>query len=139
MGKDEILKAVYKAWSDNTMGGKYYKAFKDGVRCAVNRLEQALEEQSTDAVSRAYLLNHDFIITAQNGISHRVIYATKVEEAPSVIPQIKRGQWIFNEKLGHQYCCSECGNPMPTVNDYYRAKLIGCPYCLADMIVSNDL
>lgn len=44
-----------------------------------------------------------------------------------------KGKWIFNEKMYHQYCCSECGLPMPAVNDYYREKIIGCPYCLADM------
>lgn len=58
-------------------------------------------------------------------------------QLPPVSTQRKMGKWIFNEKLGHQYCCSECGNPMPTVNDYYRAKLIGCPYCLADMREGN--
>lgn len=47
--------------------------------------------------------------------------------------QPKKGKWIFNENMYHQYCCSECGLPMPPINDYYRAKIIGCPYCLADM------
>lgn len=45
MGNDKLLTAVLQANQDNTMGGKYQKAFEDGVRCAVNRLEQALEAQ----------------------------------------------------------------------------------------------
>jgi hypothetical protein len=44
-----------------------------------------------------------------------------------------KGKWIFREDMGHQYCCSECGCPKPFVNDYYYKKIIGCPYCLADM------
>lgn len=52
--------------------------------------------------------------------------------------QRKRGKWIFREDMGHQYCCSECGCPKPFVNDYYYKKVIGCPYCLADMRGDND-
>ena len=51
---------------------------------------------------------------------------------PSVTTQPKRGKWIFNKNM-HDYCCSECGCLMPSVNEYYRKKIIGCPYCLADM------
>ena len=56
-----------------------------------------------------------------------------IGELPSVQPQRKCGKWIFREDMGHQYCCSECGCPKPFVNDYYYKKIIGCPYCLADM------
>lgn len=46
MTRDEeiyIKGAVLEAFSDNRMGGKYYKAFEDGVRCASNRLDKAVE------------------------------------------------------------------------------------------------
>lgn len=49
----------------------------------------------------------------------------------------KTGKWIFNKNM-HDYCCSECGCLMPNVNEYYRKKIIGCPYCLADMRGSDQ-
>lgn len=59
--------------------------------------------------------------------------AEAIEKALKIIAtQPKRGKWIFNENM-HDYCCSECGCLMPNVNEYYRKKIIGCPYCLADM------
>ena len=45
MTRDEeiyIKGAVLEAFKDNKMGGKYYKAFEDGVRCASNRLDKAV-------------------------------------------------------------------------------------------------
>ena len=47
MTRDEeiyIKGAVLEAFKDNKMGGKYYKAFEDGVRCASNRLDKAVED-----------------------------------------------------------------------------------------------
>ena len=47
MTRDEeiyIKGAVLEAFGDNRMGGKYYKAFEDGVRCASNRLDIAVED-----------------------------------------------------------------------------------------------
>ena len=61
----------------------YIKGYDYGVKDWFKSKTQSCE----DAVSRSELLSHDFIITAQNGISHRVIYATRVEEAPSVTPE----------------------------------------------------
>lgn len=39
-----IKGAVREALRDNRMGGKYYKAFEDGVRCASARLDIAVED-----------------------------------------------------------------------------------------------
>lgn len=47
MTRDEeiyIKGAVLEAFKDNKMGRKYYKAFEDGVRCASNRLDKAVED-----------------------------------------------------------------------------------------------
>lgn len=47
MTRDEeiyIKGAVLEAFRDNRMGGKYYKAFEDGVRCASARLDIAVED-----------------------------------------------------------------------------------------------
>lgn len=87
-----------------------------------------------------------FIITigdkAENEQSGEVLYRVKgfkslVFDENGIVKlekyEKKKGKWTFNEKMYHQYCCSECGLPMPAVNDYYRTKIIGCPYCLADM------
>lgn len=56
--KDRLIESVIQASNDNVMGGKYRKAFENGVTCAFNRLVNTLEsmrcnETSTvDAVKR---------------------------------------------------------------------------------------
>ena len=32
----------------------------------------------------------------------------------------------------HMESCENCGSVMPMMNEYYRAKLKGCPYCLSE-------
>lgn len=32
----------------------------------------------------------------------------------------------------HMEACENCGSVMPMMNEYYRAKLRGCPYCLSE-------
>lgn len=50
-----ITGAVLEAVKDNKMGGKYYKAFVAGVRCAHDRLNKAVEDikRSDSAVNTA--------------------------------------------------------------------------------------
>lgn len=50
-----IKGAVLEAVKDNKMGGKYYKAFVAGVRCARDRLNKAVEDikRSDSAVNTA--------------------------------------------------------------------------------------
>ena len=87
-----------------------------------------------DAVSRQAVINTIFY---KSDNSCDVVLSTdlmdRIKQLPSVTPQRQKGKWIFREDMGHQYCCSECGCPKPSVNDYYYKKIIGCPYCLADM------
>lgn len=40
--KDKILDAVNRAYRDNILGGKYEKAFRLGVECAYNRVNEYL-------------------------------------------------------------------------------------------------
>jgi hypothetical protein len=97
-------------------------------------------ELSEDAVSRSELLSHDFIITAQNGISHRVIYATRVEEAPSVTPERPKGKWIkvitAKDDFGEtwHFKCSICGEKS---NKGYRPLENYCHNCGAKMEVEK--
>ena len=39
----------------------------------------------------------------------------------------------------HMETCEKCGSVMPMMNDYYRAKLRGCPYCLTEFINLADM
>lgn len=32
----------------------------------------------------------------------------------------------------HMETCENCGSVMPMMNEYYRTKLRGCPYCLSE-------
>lgn len=34
----------------------------------------------------------------------------------------------------HMETCENCGSVMPMMNEYYRAKLKGCPYCLSEFV-----
>lgn len=34
--------------------------------------------------------------------------------------------------MNHMETCENCGSVMPMMNEYYRAKLKGCPYCLSE-------
>lgn len=48
-----IKGAVLEAFRDNRMGGKYYKAFEAGVRCASARLDIAVEDlKRSDSVDK---------------------------------------------------------------------------------------
>ena len=100
----------------------------------IKELEKCNQQPGEDAVSRQAVINTIFY---KSDNSCDVVLSTdlmdRIKQLPSVTPQRKRGKWIFREDMGHQYCCSECGCPKPSVNDYYYKKIIGCPYCLADM------
>lgn len=39
----------------------------------------------------------------------------------------------------HMETCEKCGSVMPMMNDYYRAKLRGCPYCLTEFTNLADI
>ena len=39
----------------------------------------------------------------------------------------------------HMETCEQCGSVMPMMNDYYRAKLRGCPYCLTEFTNLADM
>ena len=43
--EEGILDAVLEAYTDNTFGGKYSKAFNEGVRCAIERMCKYMEVQ----------------------------------------------------------------------------------------------
>lgn len=43
--EEGILNAVLEAYMDNTFGGKYSKAFNEGVRCAIERMCKYMEVQ----------------------------------------------------------------------------------------------
>lgn len=43
--EEGILEAVLEAYMDNTFGGKYSKAFNEGVRCAIERMCKYMEVQ----------------------------------------------------------------------------------------------
>ena len=106
----------------------YANRTRDFVMKIVN--EQPTVEMAEDCISReaVYRQINKWVASGDSVLSlHK-----RVDALPSVQPQLKRGKWIFNENM-HDYCCSECGCLMPNVNEYYRKKIIGCPYCLADM------
>lgn len=148
---EKAINAFVPCWQEID----HNRGYIDGLRYALEVMEKyeaderllnsgTSEAETTDAVSRESLVNelkcgywNKDLQSAKDDpcvIDSMIDWCIRiVKSQPPVIPQRKKGKWIFNEKLGHQYCCSECGNPMPTVNDYYRAKLIGCPYCLTDM------
>ena len=47
-----------------------------------------------------------------------------------------RGKLIIKN---HMETCEQCGSVMPMMNDYYRAKLRGCPYCLTEFTNLADM
>lgn len=108
----------------------YANRTRDFVMKIIN--EQPTVEMVDDCISREAALRHRHIMYDDYGMGYSAIRGDDITGLPSVTPQPKRGKWIFNENM-HDYCCSECGCLMPNVNEYYRKKIIGCPYCLADM------
>ena len=110
------------------------KATIDACKGAIELLKQ---QPCEDCISREQTLKCHYYIYDEYGNWLDVVDASDIERLPSVQPQPKRGKWIFNENM-HDYCCSECGCLMPNVNEYYRKKIIGCPYCLADMREVQD-
>lgn len=47
------------------------------------------------------------------------------------------GRETFHRKCrlilrNHMETCENCDSVMPMMNEYYRAKLKGCPYCLSE-------
>lgn len=91
------------------------------------------QQPSEDCISREEMLKYQQYLHGKMSNEENHKLWNFIKGLPSVTPQRPKGKWIFREDMGHQYCCSECGCPKPFVNDYYYKKIIGCPYCLAEM------
>ena len=58
-----------------------------------------------------------------------------IDNAPTV--ERPHGEWIID---GHHYKCSRCGKTLAIMfSETDDDDLIGCPFCLADMRVKDEL
>lgn len=62
-------------------------------------------------------------------------YQAGFEDAKAIFER-PRGKLIIKN---HMETCEKCGSVMPMMNDYYRAKLRGCPYCLTEFTNLADM
>lgn len=123
MSPEEAIKIIEsECYVANLMNLDRTRMVNTALDVAVKALKSQLQQRNCESCKHSN--NGRCAYTEE---CHECMWGNKYE------PQCKRGKWIFSEKMGHQYCCSECGLPMPNVNEYYRKKIIGCPYCLADM------
>lgn len=55
-------------------------------------------------------------------------------EPKNVVIDVRpKGKWVMDTKYYYNFICSNCKTMIPSVNDYYRAKIKFCPYCGAEM------
>ena len=89
--KYKLLDAVIEATRDNVMGGKYAKAFRNGVVCAYNRLVEAInklvQQPSEDCISREQAL---LALTGMDLPTDRdkliALFTERIQHLPPVTP-----------------------------------------------------
>ena len=144
----------------------FYEVFgikeSDGTAAIFKRLRElpsAQPEPCEDAVSRAYLLD-----TFKKMCDAQCPYTEKqrdvmcgafalgdaimaLEDAPSVTPKRKKGEWIIKDNPGtgwYRVTCSECGedvtNTAPCIGFYPNAEVTWgyCPNCGARMLKGGE-
>ena len=92
-----------------------------------------------DLISRSELIKASFKIElTSDEVNHCVIGREKVLDLIQNAPAVERprGKLIIKN---HMETCEKCGSVMPMMNDYYRAKLRGCPYCLTEFTNLTDM
>lgn len=97
------------------------QAAKDRIKAICEKYHLSYEdgERKTSTGGSAYALGHAF-----DGLS-------------SLELEIPKGEWIVD---GHHYKCSRCGKTLAIMfSETDDDDLIGCPFCLADMRVKDEL
>ena len=99
----------------------YRKEYEEAVNMAIKALEQ---QPCEDCVSRQALIEKATSWDKHFADSERCVSLTDIQNAPSITPQPKRGQWIKanGEENLAIWTCDQCGCKIYSETEYDRKK-----------------